>query len=108
MRQAIPFRWPLGAAGWVGAVGAPHHGGKSANPLMLYDWARPSVVVVSQRPSAPGTSDVLTPLERSGIPLLRTWQRGAVHFQWSSDAVIMEGFIDHHGETRSRPRRLGK
>ena len=59
---------------------APHHGGKSANPSWLYSWARPRAVVVSQRPSVSGTTDALTPLERGGNPLLRTWERGAIHF----------------------------
>jgi competence protein ComEC len=81
---------------------APHHGGKTANPSWLYSWARPWTVVVSQRPTPPGTSDALTPLERSGIPLLRTWQRGAVHFRWRSDRIITEGFLDQHDQTRSR------
>lgn len=80
---------------------APHHGGKSANPSWLYSWARPRAVVVSQRMPAVGSSDVLTPLERSGIPLLRTWQRGAVHFQWRSDHIITEGFLDHNELPRS-------
>jgi competence protein ComEC len=74
---------------------APHHGGKSANPSWLYSWARPWAVIVSQRMPAPGTGDALAPLERSGISLLRTWQRGAVHFQWRSDHIITEGFLDH-------------
>src|SRR5262249_27289816 len=82
----------------------PHHGGQSANPLMLYDWAKPRNVVVSQRMPAPRTTDALTPLERSGIPLLRTWQRGAVHFRWSADRIIPEGFLDHNH--RSGPRFL--
>ena len=56
---------------------APHHGGKTANTAMLYAWARPRTVIVSQRMPVPGTIDALTSLERSGIPLLRTWQRGA-------------------------------
>jgi competence protein ComEC len=55
-------------------------------------------VVVSQRPPAIGTSDALTTLERTGIPVLRTWQRGAVHFQWSLDHIITEGFLDHHDQ----------
>ena len=54
---------------------------KSANPSWLYSWARPRAVVVSQRPSVSGTTDALTPLERGGIPLLRTWERGAIHFR---------------------------
>jgi competence protein ComEC len=87
---------------------APHHGGKSANPLTLYNWARPRTVVVSQRMPAPGTTDALTPLERSGTPLLRTWQRGAVHIQWRSDRIITDGFLDHHEQPPPRHLSRGK
>ena len=73
---------------------APHHGGKSANPSWLYSWARPRAVIVSQRPSVSGTTDALTPLERGGIPLLRTWERGAIHFRWSSDRILTQGFLE--------------
>jgi competence protein ComEC len=83
---------------------APHHGGRTANTSMLYAWARPRTVVVSQRPTAPGTTDALTPLERSDIPLLRTWQRGAIHFRWTPNGIIAEGFLDHHDQPRSEPR----
>jgi competence protein ComEC len=82
---------------------SPHHGGKSANPLMLYDWARPRTVIVSQRMLAPGTNDALTPLERSKIPLLRTWQRGAIHFEWSDHRIVTEGFLDPYDHPRWRP-----
>jgi len=75
---------------------APHHGGKSANPSWLYSWARPRAVIVSQRPSVSGTTDALTPLERGGIPLLRTWERGAIHFRWSSDRILTQGFLDRN------------
>ena len=86
----------------IGAVGAPHHGGKSANPSWLYSWARPRTVVVSQRPPAPGTTDALTPLKRAGTPVLRTWQRGAIHFRWMPDGIITQGFLDLNG-SRSLP-----
>jgi competence protein ComEC len=79
---------------------APHHGGKSANPWMLYDWASPGMVVVSQRMPAPGTNDALTLLERRGIPLLRTWQRGAIHLEWSDHRIVTEGFLDQRGLPR--------
>lgn len=72
---------------------APHHGGKTANTSMLYEWARPRAVMVSQRMPVAGTNDALAPLERGGIPLLRTWKRGAVRFQWSTDGIITEGFL---------------
>jgi hypothetical protein len=61
---------------------------------MLYDSAKPRTVIVSQRMTAPGTIDALSPLERSGIPLLCTWQPGAIHFQWCRDEIITEGFLD--------------
>ena len=100
--------WILAADGWVGGTNLPHHGGKSANTSMLYNWARPRIVMVRQRMPAPGTNDALTPLERSGIPLLRTWQRGAVHFQWGPDGIITEGFLDHVDQDRSRPVAMEK
>jgi len=78
----------------TGLQAVPHHGGKTANAAMLYDWAKPRTVLVSQRMPAPGTADALTPVERRGIPFLRTWKRGAVHFRWSSDHIITEGFMD--------------
>jgi competence protein ComEC len=73
---------------------APHHGGKSANPRWLYSWANPREVIVSQRPMDPGTTDALTPIEQSGIPLFRTWKSGAIHFQLRRDHVITQGFLD--------------
>jgi hypothetical protein len=55
-----------------------------------------------------GTSDALAPLERSGIPLLRTWQRGAVHIQWRSDRIIADGFLDDHDQPTLRHHSGGK
>src|SRR5271166_811409 len=99
MRRAFLFRWKLEI---VCDRCAPHHGGKSANPSWLYSWARPRTVVVSQRPPAPGTTDAVTPLERAGTPVLRTWQRGAIHFRWAPDGIITQGFLDLNG-CRSLP-----
>jgi competence protein ComEC len=79
---------------------APHHGGRTANTSILYDWARPQMVVVSQRMPVPGASDALLLLDRRGIPLLRTWQRGAVRFRWTSDCIITEGFLDQYAQSR--------
>ena len=93
MWRAFLFRWPLEI---VCDRCAPHHGGQSANPPWLYSWARPHADVVSPRPPAPGTNDALTPLERSGIPLLCTWKRRAVHFRSGPDHIITEGFLDSH------------
>jgi competence protein ComEC len=69
---------------------------------MRYNWAPPRTVVVSQRGFTLGSTDALTPFERRGIPLLRTWQRGAVHFEWGSDHIVMEGFLDEPDEHYGR------
>ena len=76
------------------AVLAPHHGGRSANPPWFYRWARPARVVVSQRPPLPGASDPLTPLAAREIPMLRTWERGAIRLRWSARGISARGFQD--------------
>jgi competence protein ComEC len=70
---------------------APHHGGRTANPPWLYDWARPGSVIVSQRPPLPGTTDALAALP---FPVLRTWERGAIRLTWTPGGVIPRGFRD--------------
>jgi competence protein ComEC len=77
---------------------SPHHGGKSSNPAWLYDWAWPRLVVVSQRHVPARSNDPLGWLEQVGIPVLRTWESGAVHLQWTNAAVKARGFLhdDHH------------
>ncbi len=87
----------------LGLMLSPHHGGRSAKPSWLYSWARPGSIVVSQRMPAVGTSDALTPLERSGITLLRTWKREAFHFQWRSDRITAEGFLDRENRPYGQP-----
>ena len=73
---------------------APHHGGKTANPEWLYRWAKPRLVVVSQRQVAARAGDALARLERLGIPLLRTWRQGAIHLQWTDDRIATHSFLD--------------
>jgi competence protein ComEC len=84
------------------ALLAPHHGGRAANPEWLYLWARPSRVIVSQKPPAPGTRDALAMLDAGGIPLLRTWQRGAIGLRWTPGGVVARGFLDGRSDGRSR------
>ena len=67
---------------------APHHGGRTANPAWLYRLGQPGLVVVSQRPPAPGTRDALAPLEAVGIPVLRTWREGAIRLRWTPGGVL--------------------
>jgi competence protein ComEC len=72
---------------------APHHGGRTANPSWLYEWADPRLVVVSQRAPAPGANDALASLDAQHR-LLRTWQRGAIRLRWTKDGVVVRGFRD--------------
>src|SRR5262249_55570220 len=83
---------------------APHHGGRSANPPSLYQWARPQSVVVSQRPPAVGSTDALSLLDRQGTPLWRTWRDGAVLLRWTSQGIVASGFQDG-AASRSKPVR---
>jgi competence protein ComEC len=73
---------------------APHHGGRSANPERLYQWAEPGLVVVSQRPPTAGSADPLAWMDERGVPLLRTWQRGAITLRWSRTGLRARGFLD--------------
>ena len=72
---------------------APHHGGRSANPVSLYEWAGPVAVVVSQRAPRRGTSDALTSLDRTHVPLWRTWRDGAIRLRWTDRGIVASGFL---------------
>ncbi len=72
---------------------APHHGGRSANPDWLYDWAKPQIVVVSQRPPPPRTNDALSQVALRGMSLLRTWQLGAIRLRWSDGGIDIRTFV---------------
>jgi beta-lactamase superfamily II metal-dependent hydrolase/alpha-beta hydrolase superfamily lysophospholipase len=80
---------------------APHHGGRAANPELLYQWAKPRLVVASQRPPSSAASDALAPIERLGIPVMRTWRRGAIRIRWIDNALVAHAFLDEN-ETEMR------
>ncbi len=96
---------------------APHHGGRMANPEWLYEWARPRIVIASQRPQSTAANDPLAAIERLGIPVLRTWRRGAIRVSWADDGVVaVSGFLDENvknqepalsGDTPPRPTSSG-
>ncbi len=73
---------------------APHHGGKSANPAWLYEWAKPRAVVVSQKASASRSGDILAPIEEQGTPLLRTWRHGAIRLRFTARGITVRGFLE--------------
>jgi competence protein ComEC len=79
---------------------APHHGGKSANPVWLYEWARPRALVVSQRPVEPGASDALAPFALQGVPLWRTWREGSIRLRWTGVGIVAHGFRENRGQER--------
>ncbi|MFO0952167.1 MAG: ComEC/Rec2 family competence protein [Isosphaeraceae bacterium] len=94
---------PSPSPGSVDVFLSPHHGGRTANPAWLYDWASPAQVVVSQREPQPGTRDPLAALEDSGsVSVLRTWRRGAVRLRWEPSGVKATGFRDG-AKTLGRP-----
>jgi competence protein ComEC len=85
---------------------SPHHGGRSANPERLYRWARPRLVVVSQRPAASRSNDPLAFVESSEIPLLRTWREGAICMRWTENGIVPRSFLAD-GSISSPDRRSG-
>ena len=89
----------------IDAFLSPHHGGRSSNPIWLYDWARPGLVVSSQSPPMSGASDALSSVEARGVPVWRTWQRGAVRLRWTSTGLVADGFLnDTHPPPSRDPR----
>ena len=76
------------------AMLSPHHGGRTSNPPPLYDWARPRLVIVSQRPPAAPARDPLAALAGGRFRLLRTWQDGAIRLGWTPDGLVATGFLD--------------
>jgi competence protein ComEC len=82
---------------------APHHGGKTANPEWLYEWAKPRVVVVSQRALSAGGADALAAVEKALIRVLRTWRDGSIHLRWSSNGIDVSGFLERTRSPAVRP-----
>ena len=80
---------------------APHHGGRASNPAWLYEWARPSLVVASQRPPNSGSRDPLGAIAGGRFPLLRTWEAGAVRLRWTPSGLVAAGFLDRPGPAPS-------
>jgi beta-lactamase superfamily II metal-dependent hydrolase/alpha-beta hydrolase superfamily lysophospholipase len=87
---------------------APHHGGRSANPASLYEWARPRSVVVSQRAPRTGSADALTPLERREVPLWRTWRDGAIRLRWTDGGIVASGFLGRREPPDAPSARQGR
>jgi competence protein ComEC len=83
------------------AMLAPHHGGRTANPARLYAWARPEVVVASQRRPPSEAVDALAAVERSGVRVLRTWKDGAVRLRWEKAGLRATAY---QGPECSEPR----
>ncbi len=76
------------------AMLAPHHGGRTSNPAWLYAWARPALVVVSQRVPSAGSRD---PLADGPFLRLRTWQNGAIRLRFTPPSLVATGFLDPPG-----------
>jgi competence protein ComEC len=88
----------------VDVLVAPHHGGRSANPPRLYDWARPGIVLVSQRPAEPGDSDPLGFLG-GRAKVLRTGSEGALRIRWTANGLEVAGSPEQRPNETSRGER---
>ena len=82
------------SVGSADVVLSPHHGGRSANPEWFYEQLAPRRLVVSQRRPPPGTIDALGKVEAQGLPIDRTWQRGAITLTWSANGIDPTAFLD--------------
>jgi competence protein ComEC len=95
----------------AGVILAPHHGSRVANARRFYDWSRPHAVIVSQEPPRAGTRDALTDVAARGLPVLRTWQRGALRLTFDAGGITIRGFLDGGpvvpGTPAPRPLRAG-
>ncbi len=84
---------------------APHHGGRIANPEWLYEWARPRIVIASQRSAGAEATDPLGAIERLGYRVLRTWREGAVRVSLSDDRVVVSGFLEERRNAQGKSMR---
>ncbi len=79
--------------GEVDVLLSPHHGGRKSNTRALFDWAKPKQIVVSQRAPAPNVFDALADPSSRGIPVLRTWELGALTCSWREGGIVAEGYL---------------
>lgn len=83
--------------GPIDAMLAPHHGGRTANPPYLYDWAEPKAAIVSQRRPIAGAKDPLAAQAARGVRVFRTWQAGAIRARLESTGFQISAYLE---ETR--------
>lgn len=85
-------------------VVSPHHGARLANPPALFAWARPRIVVVSQRaPIAPAAADAASRIADSDTRVARTWRDGAITLSFEESGVVERGFLDRDQGSRGGP-----
>ena len=83
---------------------SPHHGGKSANPETALPVGQAAARGRQPAPLPARTADALAPVERSGVPLLRTWRQGAIRLRWTGEGISAGGFLDDKGDhSRGEP-----
>ena len=54
-------------------------------------------------PAASAATDALAAIERLGIPVLRTWRRGAIRVRWCDDGIVARAFRDESQEEPADP-----
>ncbi len=60
---------------------------------------------MSQRPVAAKAGDALARLEQLGVPLLRTWQQGAIRLRWTDNRIATRSFLDNRDDGPETSRR---
>jgi len=74
--------------------------GRTANPEWLYEWARPRLVVASQRPSVSATTTLSRQL--SGWEAVCEPGAGPIRIRWTDDGIVARGFRTRHEEPLTR------
>jgi competence protein ComEC len=79
---------------------APHHGGRASNPIWVYEWAKPQMVVSSQRKPTVGSRDALDLIAEQGFRVWRTWNHGAIRLRWTTGGIDATNFlnVDHSSQ----------
>lgn len=82
-------------------VVSPHHGARLANPPALFAWARPRIVVVSQRTPLPAAAvDAASRIADPEVWIARTWRDGAITLSFDKEGVVESDFLEPDDRSR--------
>ena len=103
MRRALLFILLLGVAATVGEPPRPPPRRQVCQPFLALLLGRRPRTVVQPAAARPGHDGRLTTLELAPAPpCCALGLAGAIHFRWTPDGIITQGFLDLNG-CRSLP-----